>query len=135
MDQAAGFTFSINWGDGTTQVVDGLTGSKVHHVYKADGTYTMKVTATDKDGGKRAAVTQAEFITPALLETDPVDSSKTARSVGGTTRPDRSRSRRPTPVTRSTSRSVGRTSVTTSPPATLWCTARRETTRSSFRRL
>jgi hypothetical protein len=60
VDQPAGFTFAINWGDGTpTQTVTGLSGVKVDHVYTGTGTFTMSVTATDLDGGTSSAVSQA----------------------------------------------------------------------------
>ena len=88
MDQAAGFTFAINWGDGATQTVSGLSGTAVSHVYTASGTYTVQVTATDKDGGTSAAATQTDTITAVALETDPIDPSKTALFVGGTTGAD-----------------------------------------------
>jgi hypothetical protein len=52
-DQAAGFTFAINWGDGSPVQNIGpgaLSGSTAGHAYAASGTYTVTVTATDKDG-------------------------------------------------------------------------------------
>src|SRR5262249_46940052 len=88
VDQAAGFTFSITWGDGASQTVTGPSGTAVSHVYTATGTYTVKVTATDKDGGTSAAATATDKITAVALETDPTDSSKTALCVGGTTGAD-----------------------------------------------
>jgi Ca2+-binding RTX toxin-like protein len=88
VDQAAGFTFAVTWGDGTTQTVTGLSGTAVSHVYTATGTYTVKVTATDKDGGTSAAATATDKITAVALETDPTDPSKTALCVGGTTATD-----------------------------------------------
>ena len=50
VDQAANFTFNIDWGDNTTQVVTGPVGITVGHVYAVTGTYVVRVTATDKDG-------------------------------------------------------------------------------------
>lgn len=58
VDQAAGFTYAINWGDGTTQTVTGPTGTNVEHVYERSGTFTVTVTATDKDGGVSAVATR-----------------------------------------------------------------------------
>jgi hypothetical protein len=84
VDQAAGFTFAITWGDGTTQTVTGPSGMTVSHVYTASGAYSVKVTATDKDGGTSAAATATDTITAVALETDPTDPSKTALFVGGT---------------------------------------------------
>jgi hypothetical protein len=88
VDQAAGFTFAINWGDGSTQTVTGPSGTAVSHVYTASGAYTVKVTAKDKDGGTSAAAAQTDTITAVALETDPTDPSKTALFVGGTTGAD-----------------------------------------------
>jgi Ca2+-binding RTX toxin-like protein len=88
VDQAAGFTFAIAWGDGATQTVTGPSGTAVSHVYTASGTYTVQVTATDKDGGTGAAATVTDMITAVALETDPSDPSKTALFIGGTTGAD-----------------------------------------------
>ena len=38
IDQAAGFTFSIDWGDGTTQEVTGPSGVTVEHTFADAGT-------------------------------------------------------------------------------------------------
>jgi hypothetical protein len=59
-DQAAGFVYTINWGDGTaTQTIARTAGNgsgvEVDHIYTAPGTYTVKVTATE-DGGTTSAV-------------------------------------------------------------------------------
>src|SRR5262249_39841736 len=61
VDQAAGVTFTINWGDGTaaqtiTPSANNGAGSPASHVYAATGTYIVSVTATDKDGGVSAKV-------------------------------------------------------------------------------
>jgi hypothetical protein len=58
VDQASPFTWRIDWeGDGTVdQTVQGLTGLSVNHTYTVSGTYTLRVTATDKDGGVSSAV-------------------------------------------------------------------------------
>jgi PKD domain/RTX calcium-binding nonapeptide repeat (4 copies) len=57
VDQAAGFTYSINWGDGTSETDSGLSGAQVSHVYDAAGAYAVTMTATDKDGGTSVPVT------------------------------------------------------------------------------
>jgi hypothetical protein len=59
-DEAAGFTYTITWGDGTAaqtiaQAGGNGAGVAVDHVYTAVGTYTVQVTATDKDGDTGAA--------------------------------------------------------------------------------
>jgi uncharacterized delta-60 repeat protein len=58
VDQAAGFTFQITWGDGTTQSVSGASGVQVSHVFTASGSFTVQVTAQDKDGGISSPATQ-----------------------------------------------------------------------------
>jgi hypothetical protein len=54
VDQAAGFTYTIDWGDGSPpQTVTGPgSGAQATHVFTQSGSYTVQVTATDKDGGQ-----------------------------------------------------------------------------------
>ena len=59
VDQTAGFTFKWNFGDGGT-----ATGAAVSHTYSATGTYTVSVTATDKDGGVSTPATTSLTISP-----------------------------------------------------------------------
>ena len=67
-DEAAGFTYLIDWGDGTPpQTVTGGTSVDVPHIYAADGTFTVSVSATDKDGGVSAAVTASVTVFPAVV--------------------------------------------------------------------
>jgi hypothetical protein len=58
-DQAAGFTFTIDWnGDGSdVEVVSGPSGMTVSHTFNELGPRTIKLTATDKDGGVSATST------------------------------------------------------------------------------
>lgn len=53
VDQAAGFTYQIDWnGDGLVdQLVAGLSGLVIEHEFDTLGAFTIRVTATDKDGG------------------------------------------------------------------------------------
>jgi hypothetical protein len=61
-DQAAGFTYAINWGDSTSTSIAATANNGAGvpapqpHSY-APGTYTVTVTATDKDGGVSTAAT------------------------------------------------------------------------------
>jgi Ca2+-binding RTX toxin-like protein len=83
-DTAAGFTFHVTFGDTGTQNVlpgDPLT---ISHTYTAEGTYTVTVTATDKDGGVSLPATQTIVIKSAGILPDPTDSTKTALYIGGT---------------------------------------------------
>lgn len=65
VDQAAGFTYAWKWGDGTTS-----TGASPTHVYANAGTYTVEVTATDKDGGTSVKAVSAIVIS--LATSSPV---------------------------------------------------------------
>jgi hypothetical protein len=68
-DQAAPFTYQVDWGDGSTLTVQGPgSGAQAVHVYAAAGSYTVAVTATDKDGGTGAAATQVVTVVPAELQ-------------------------------------------------------------------
>jgi hypothetical protein len=58
IDQAAGFTFVINWGDGSApQTVVGVSGTTVTRTFVNAGEYNIGVTATDKDGGTSSQYT------------------------------------------------------------------------------
>jgi Ca2+-binding RTX toxin-like protein len=89
-DQAAGFTFEIDWdADGTIdQTVIGPSGMTVQHAYPEAGAHTMRVTATDKDGGVSPAATATVAVTAAAIAPDPLDPEKVALFVGGTTHDD-----------------------------------------------
>jgi hypothetical protein len=49
-DTTAGFEYQIDWGDGPSEIIHGDAEQVYIHNYKF-GKYTIKVTATDKDGG------------------------------------------------------------------------------------
>jgi len=87
VDTAAGFTFNIDWnGDGTVdQTVTGPSGTVVTHVYETEGANTVKVTATDKDGGVSNEVSQTVEVKVATLMDDPLNPGKKLLAVGGTT--------------------------------------------------
>jgi hypothetical protein len=83
LDQAASFTFSLNWGDGSTQTVVGPNGTTVDHTFVSSATYTVQLTSvTDKDGGQ---FTQAAVATIAIKA---VDMQGGNLVVGGTTGDD-----------------------------------------------
>src|SRR5262249_27807725 len=79
-DQAGSFTFNINWGDGTSQLSTGPASQQVGHVYTAAGTFTVQVTATDKDGGVSTTAQQTVTIKA-------VDVQAGAMVIGGATPP------------------------------------------------
>ncbi|HKA06066.1 MAG TPA: PKD domain-containing protein, partial [Gemmataceae bacterium] len=89
-DRAAGFTYAIDWnGDGITdQTVPGLALITLEHTFTATGTYSVQVTATDKDGGISDPATHLITIATAELQTDPTNSGLTALFVGGTVNDD-----------------------------------------------
>jgi hypothetical protein len=73
VDAAAGFQYSINWGDGSAvQSVPRTVGLvNLTHVYANAGTFTATYTATDKDGGvsaTRSFVTTAWAVTSDNLQ-------------------------------------------------------------------
>jgi uncharacterized delta-60 repeat protein len=64
-DTTAGFTYKVTWGDGqssTTPAGQSGAGIQLSHAYALAGSYTVSVTATDKDGGVSAAATQTDKI-------------------------------------------------------------------------
>ena len=88
-DTLAGFTFNVTFGDGGSVTLlpgDPLT---VGHTYAAEGTYTVTVTATDKDGGVSDPATHVIEVKAAGILPDPTDPTKTALYVGGTTGDDK----------------------------------------------
>jgi hypothetical protein len=88
-NQAAGFTYAINWNDGSPVQVIGPApnngqGTPVCHVFTKNGTYVVQVTATDHDGATSAVATHTIVIRKVELQVDSLDSTKTALVVGGT---------------------------------------------------
>jgi uncharacterized delta-60 repeat protein len=55
IDQAAGFSYTIDWGDNSTTSVTGGGSVMLSHVFTAAGTNTIQVWATDKDGKQSSA--------------------------------------------------------------------------------
>jgi hypothetical protein len=68
VDRAAGFTFTVDWGDGNHQTVAGPSGVQAEHVFTDDGAFFVRVTATDKDGGVSSEASHG--ITIAALTVD-----------------------------------------------------------------
>ncbi len=89
-DTAAGLGLSVAWGDGSvSQFVSTGSPTSATHVYTVEGTYTVRVTATDKDGGVSATSSQQITIAVAAFEDDPTDPSRVMLVIGGSTRDDK----------------------------------------------
>jgi hypothetical protein len=89
VDQAAGFSYVINWGDGSpvqtiARTAGNDTGVQVTHVYTRSGPYTVQLTATDKDNGTSTVATTSITISSVALEDDPSLPGQKALAVGGT---------------------------------------------------
>jgi Ca2+-binding RTX toxin-like protein len=81
-DQASPFTYTIIWGDGSSQTVVGpASGVQVEHVFTASGSYTVSATATDKDGATGPADTHDVLIGAVVIQGNDL-------VVGGTTGAD-----------------------------------------------
>jgi hypothetical protein len=93
VDTVAGFTYTVKWGDGSPTEVIGATannGSGVtdNHVFAAEGTYNVVLTATDEDGAVSDPVSLRVTITKFALQPDPIYPGKTMLVIGGTTGDD-----------------------------------------------
>src|SRR5262249_25026567 len=72
VDQAAGFTFVINWGDGMTQTVPGPSGTQVSHAYLATGPFSVQLTAHDRNRDTGPAAATSLTIGTMQLQADPL---------------------------------------------------------------
>jgi ELWxxDGT repeat protein len=77
LDPAPIASFSIDWGDGSTQVMAGPSPALVAHAFTATGTYTVTMTTTDVSGSVSDPISQT--ITISVLE-----QQDTELAVGGT---------------------------------------------------
>jgi VCBS repeat-containing protein len=83
-DDAAGFTYSINWGDGSSveTIGPGAVGTQnLTHSFPLLGTFTVSVTTTDKDGGSDTVTSDIDVVPVAKVGNDVI--------VGGTPGGDR----------------------------------------------
>jgi hypothetical protein len=64
VDTTAGFTFRVNWGDGSAVETLATTAKSFNHghAFTTTGTYTITLTATDKDGGVSSTTTSSVTI-------------------------------------------------------------------------
>ena len=88
-DMDAGFTFDVDWGDGSAvEQIVGESGTVVNHVFAEEGSYTITVTATDQDGASSEPVSLTVEIEVAALIDDPLNPGDTLLAVGGTSGDD-----------------------------------------------
>jgi hypothetical protein len=85
VDTQAGFQFRVNWGDGSSQTLNGTSPQGLEHVYVNSGSYTVQVTATDKDGGTGGVAAQVITISAIALVQTRTDPTQWALAVGGST--------------------------------------------------
>ncbi len=89
VDQASGFRYRINWGDGSApEIVEGIVTPTLNHVYAISGNYTITVAATDKDGAEGAIATHRIRISRTGLVADPLNPGRTMLIVEGTSQND-----------------------------------------------
>jgi Ca2+-binding RTX toxin-like protein len=69
-DQGAGFTFFVNWGDGSTEQLNGPSGSVWEHTFTGAGSFVIQVAAKDKDGGIGATASHTVAISAIALQGD-----------------------------------------------------------------
>lgn len=72
-DNAAGFTFTINWGDGSavqTLPAGTPSGTVVNHTFAASGRFTVSVTAKDRTGLVSTAATRVVAVGSILKQGD-----------------------------------------------------------------
>jgi hypothetical protein len=74
-DNAAGYTYAINWGDGspvqTVTATAGNTSITLSHAYTQTGTFTVSATATDQFGYTAPAGSQSIAVSLFAIEADP----------------------------------------------------------------
>jgi hypothetical protein len=83
------YTYSVTWGDGTTQMLPSSNSSSsvtTTHAFPTSGSFTVSVTAMDPSGNASLPVTTSVSLTPLALGVDPdPHSTLNALYVGGTT--------------------------------------------------
>jgi pectate lyase len=90
VDQAAGFTYTINWGDGSpVEIVTGPSGTVVSHRFNASSTVSVSVTAEDQDGGISTPASQTVQVDPFQLRPNELNPELTDLVWGGSTGNDR----------------------------------------------
>ena len=82
---AAGFTFTINWGDGSAvQTVSGASGVQVTHTFNSAGSLNVSVTAADQNGITSAPATLGVQVDAVQLSPDAQNPALIDLDWGGT---------------------------------------------------
>ncbi|HVK09974.1 MAG TPA: PKD domain-containing protein [Gemmataceae bacterium] len=89
IDQEAGFTYRIDWGDGTTTTVPPNRPPAANHAFTETGTYVVRVTATDRNGVAGPAAVHTVVIETVAVQPDVHDPGLTMLVAGGTPGDDR----------------------------------------------
>jgi titin len=92
-DAAVGFTYQINWGDGSPVLTIGPepgngSGVEVDHVYDTSGTYVVSVAAIDQHGAASDPATATVAIGAVALLADSCEPGRVMLAIGGTTAND-----------------------------------------------
>jgi hypothetical protein len=90
-DQAAGFRYQVDWGDGSPiEMIAGTPGigGVGNHAYAEIGVYTIRVRAIDKDDAIGPEITRSISVQLASLAVDPQNPNQTALFVQGTSGDD-----------------------------------------------
>ncbi|HTQ39322.1 MAG TPA: Ig-like domain repeat protein [Pirellulales bacterium] len=88
VNEAAGYSYSINWGDGQTQSIAAVPNSltqTVTHTYTASQTDSLSVTVANQLNVASTPATQSVVISAVALEPDAANPSQMDLYVGGTT--------------------------------------------------
>jgi hypothetical protein len=86
-DPFPGFTYIVNWGDGSpAQTIPASPGNgagvAVSHVYAVAGSYTVQITAINQDGNTSPVATTAVTLAAAPITSQPVHLMPVFQSVG-----------------------------------------------------
>jgi Ca2+-binding RTX toxin-like protein len=93
-DDAAGFEYRVEWGDGSAlqtapRAAGNGAGVSLTHIFQASGVYTVRVTPVDQNGLAGVAATRTIEISPWALQDDPLDPGRLVLVIGGSIGNDR----------------------------------------------
>ncbi len=92
-DETAGFTFLVDFGDGSSQTIDPSSGNgagtTVTHIYTEAGSYPVSLVAIDQSGQASPPMTGTSTISIVELREDPQNPGQATLFVGGSTGKDK----------------------------------------------